>query len=93
MFDPTKEMSYIPLDDELKSKGKAAVDVIGGRAGKSGGALIQFLLLNVIFVGSSLVELAPVIAGIFIVILLVWFYAVSGLNTQFLKITSENHNK
>ena len=93
MFDPTKEMSYIPLDDELKSKGKAAVDVIGGRAGKSGGALIQFLLLNVIFVGSSLVELAPVIAGIFIVILLVWFYAVSGLNKQFLKITSEHHNK
>lgn len=93
MFDPTKEMSYIPLDDELKSKGKAAVDVIGGRAGKSGGALIQFLLLNVIFVGASLVELAPVIAGIFIVILLIWFYAVSGLNKQFLKITSEQNNK
>lgn len=89
MFDPTKEMSYIPLDDELKSKGKAAVDVIGGRAGKSGGALIQFLLLNVFFVGSSLVELAPVIAGIFILILLIWFYAVSGLNTEFLKITAE----
>lgn len=91
MFDPTKEMSYIPLDDELKSKGKAAVDVIGGRAGKSGGALIQFVLLNVIFVGSSLVELAPVIAGIFIVILLAWFYAVSGLNKEFLKITNEKH--
>lgn len=92
MFDPTKEMSYIPLDDELKSKGKAAVDVIGGRAGKSGGALIQFLLLNVIFVGSSLVELAPVIAAIFVVILLAWFGAVSGLNKQFLKITSEQNN-
>lgn len=88
MFDPTKEMSYIPLDDELKSKGKAAVDVIGGRAGKSGGALIQFVLLNLLFVGSSLVELAPVIAGIFIVILLIWFYAVSGLNKEFLKITN-----
>ena len=91
LFDSTKEMSYIPLDDELKSKGKAAVDVIGGRAGKSGGAAINFLLLNVIFVGSSLVQLAPVIAGIFVVILLVWFYAVYGLNKEFLKITSEQN--
>lgn len=89
LFDSTKEMSYIPLDDELKSKGKAAVDVIGGRAGKSGGAAIQFLLLNVIFVGSTLAELAPVIATIFAIILLIWFYAVSGLNKQFLNITGQ----
>ena len=89
LFDSTKEMSYIPLDDELKSKGKAAVDVIGGRAGKSGGSAIQLLLLNFLFVGSSLASLAPIIAVIFIVILLLWFWAVSGLNKSFLKITSE----
>ncbi|MDR1375738.1 MAG: NTP/NDP exchange transporter [Holosporaceae bacterium] len=90
LFDSTKEMSYIPLDDELKSKGKAAVEVIGGRAGKSGGAAIQFLLLNVLFIGSSLVELASVIALVFVVILILWFYAVSGLNKQFLKITANS---
>ena len=88
LFDSTKEMSYIPLDDELKSKGKAAVDVIGGRAGKSGGAAINFVLLNLIFIGSKLAELAPVIAGIFVVILLLWFYAVRGLNVEFLKLTT-----
>ncbi|MDR1551605.1 MAG: NTP/NDP exchange transporter [Holosporaceae bacterium] len=87
LFDSTKEMSYIPLDDELKSTGKAAVDVIGGRAGKSGGALLQFLLLNVLFVGSSLESLAPVISGIFVIILLLWFSAVSGLSKEFLKLT------
>jgi AAA family ATP:ADP antiporter len=93
LFDPTKEMSYIPLDDELKSKGKAAVDVIGGRAGKSGGAAIQFLLLNVIFVGSSLVQLAPIIALVFVLILLLWFFAVSGLNKEFLKLSAEHNNE
>ncbi|MDR1333619.1 MAG: NTP/NDP exchange transporter [Holosporaceae bacterium] len=92
LFDATKEMSYIPLDDELKSKGKAAVDVIGGRAGKSGGAAIQFLLLNVVFAGSSLVQLAPIISVIFAVILLLWFYAVYGLNKEFTNLSTEHNS-
>jgi len=96
LFDSTKEMSYIPLDDELKSKGKAAVDVIGGRAGKSGGAAINFFLLAVVAkniippMGSTkLAEIAPIVAAIFAVFMFVWFFAVYGLNKEFLKITSQ----
>ena len=48
LFDPTKEMAYMPLDQESKVTGKAAIDVVGARLGKSGGSMvIMFLSLFV----------------------------------------------
>jgi len=90
-FDPTKEMSYIPLDENLKTKGKAAADVIGGRLGKSGGALVQFTLLS-LMPGANLLSLAPSLFGIFLVIMVIWFFAVFGLAKEF-KIKSEEIQK
>lgn len=91
LFDPTKEMAYIPLDPELKVKGKAAVDVIGGRGGKSGGAYIQMGLLTC-FSGSALYQLAPILAPIVIGVVFLWILSVFGLSKKFKAITHDKSN-
>ncbi|HUX78575.1 MAG TPA: Npt1/Npt2 family nucleotide transporter [Alphaproteobacteria bacterium] len=78
LFDPTKEMAYIPLNQELKVKGKAAVDVIGGRVGKSGGGFIQFMLLT-LTAGSQL-TIAPYLFGVVALVGVAWLGAVKGLS-------------
>jgi AAA family ATP:ADP antiporter len=85
LFDATKEMAYIPLNDELKTKGKAAVDVIGGRAGKAGGAFVQsslqMILATASTVGSNIVSVtAPYAFIVFAAICVMWLYAVKALS-------------
>lgn len=41
LFKPAEEMVYISLDEEGRTKGKAAIDVVGSQAGKSGGSVLQ----------------------------------------------------
>ncbi len=84
LFDPTKEMAYIPLDDDLKVKGKAAVDVVGARLGKSGGSIIQLGLLTL----APLAAITPYIGAILFVIIGIWIVAVISLNKQFLSLTT-----
>ena len=79
-------MAFIPLDRELRTKGKAAVDVIGGRFGKSFGAVLQQLMFQ--FINPNLSNLTHEICMIFIIVMAIWVYSVVSLNKQFVKITS-----
>ncbi|GAA0170635.1 hypothetical protein Leryth_003085 [Lithospermum erythrorhizon] len=86
LFDPCKEMAYIPLDEETKLKGKAAIDVVCNPLGKSGGALIQqFMILTF----GSLANSTPYLGGILLVIVLAWLAAARSLDKQFTELRRE----
>ncbi|MBS0649679.1 MAG: AAA family ATPase, partial [Verrucomicrobia bacterium] len=87
LFDSTKQMAYIPLDQEAKVKGQGAVEVIGGRAGKSGGAFIQSTLLAVIGGSVSLASLTFILGPLVIVICAVWAFSVLKLGRRFTELT------
>jgi AAA family ATP:ADP antiporter len=86
----TREMAYMPLDRELRTKGKAAVDVIGNRGGKAFGAIIQQLMLQ--FISSSIGDLTYEMTIVFIFAIAVWIFSVVALNKRFVKIADlANH--
>ncbi|CAL0308774.1 unnamed protein product [Lupinus luteus] len=86
LFDPCKEMAYIPLDEDTKVKGKAAIDVVCNPLGKSGGALIQqFMILTF----GSLANSTPYLGGVLLVIVLAWLAAAKSLDTQFTALRRE----
>jgi len=94
-FDISKEIAFIPLNDELKVKGKAIVDVLGYRLGKSAGSGLQVLLLTFVSMFSGIQATYDHIViyafGIFLFSSFVWLIAVLRLNRHIVsnKVTDE----
>jgi AAA family ATP:ADP antiporter len=84
-FDATKEIAFIPLSNESKLKGKAAIDGVGSRIGKSGGSLIH---QGLIILFSSVAASVPCVAVIFLAIILIWVLAVISLGKRFDRLVS-----
>jgi AAA family ATP:ADP antiporter len=80
VFDGTKEMAFIPLSHECKLKGKAAIDGVGSRFGKSGGSFIHQGLLMIF---TTLSASAPYVAGILMLVIVFWISATRALGKQF----------
>lgn len=90
VFDSTKEMAFIPLSHECKLKGKAAIDGVGSRVGKSGGSLMyQGLLMGIGTVSAS----APYVAAILGVAIVLWILAVRVLGKQFNALVATKEEK
>ncbi len=91
-FDTSKEMAYIPLDEESKVNGKAAVDAIGSRLGKSMGSfLVAFVFIQLTdgTIGGS----KHYIAGAIMIVIAIWLAAVLKLGVLFKNITSKDNSK
>jgi AAA family ATP:ADP antiporter len=86
-FDATKEIAFIPLSKESKLKGKAAIDGVGSRLGKSGGSVIHQGLL--MFSGTVALS-TPYVAVILVAVSAAWVVAVYALGRRFNDLVSHH---
>ena len=80
-FYPTKEIVFIPIAEPNRSIAKG-MEMVASRFGKAGGALVQWIMLSVI-AGSSLLELAPNIMIIFVIVTVLWIFGIISLSVEF----------
>lgn len=86
LFDPTKEIAYIPLDQDQKVKGKLLVDVPLSRGGK---ATSSFLQQGLIMTLGSISAITPYVGMIVLVVIIIWITAVYSLNKRLLALVHE----
>jgi ATP:ADP antiporter, AAA family len=80
LFDATKELAFIPLSKESKLKGKAAIDGVGSRLGKSGGSIMHQTLLMCF---GTVALSTPYVAVLLLFAIGGWMLAVRSLGKKF----------
>jgi AAA family ATP:ADP antiporter len=85
IWDTSTQMLYIPLDHELRTKGKAAVDVISPKIGKSFSGLVQSLIFT-IAPFATYNSISGFLMLVFLIICIMWIYAVSKIHHEYQKI-------
>ena len=85
IWDTSREMLYIPLDQELRTKGKAAVDVISPKIGKSASGLVQSVIFTILPT-ATYNSISSSLMVIFIVVCLLWIYSVRKIYFEYQKI-------
>jgi AAA family ATP:ADP antiporter len=90
LVDATKELAFIPLSQEERIRGKAAIDGIGSRLGKSGGAVMyQCLLISF----GTIMGSVSVVALLLLFAIGGWIFSVKALGRQFVSLTTEPSRK
>ncbi|USE36739.1 NTP/NDP exchange transporter [Endozoicomonas sp. SCSIO W0465] len=80
LFDATKEITFVPLDAERKYKGKAAIELVVSRVGKSGSSFFQQILITLF---GSLSLAMSWLAGAFILAIALWLVAIRHLGRHY----------
>lgn len=93
LFDSTKEQAYIPLTDEEKIDGKAAIDGVGSRLGKSlGGVILSWPIIGLIHVFGSISNARFYICAIMFIILWLWIKSIKKLDFSIKNKLSNEEN-
>ncbi|MDP1836366.1 MAG: Npt1/Npt2 family nucleotide transporter [Chlamydiales bacterium] len=89
VFDATKDMAYIPLDPEIKLKGKATIDGAISRIGRCTSAASHQVL---ILVFSSIGTAVPAVAVILCISVGAWILATTSLGKQFNRLINQKES-
>jgi AAA family ATP:ADP antiporter len=81
LFDPSTQMTYAPLHEDLRVTGKAAIDVLGSKFGKIAGAVLQTALS--ILTGCTQQQLAPILMVAVMCVIIAWVYATIALKPMY----------
>lgn len=86
LTDPLQQMLYQPLDEELKTKGKAAVDLLSTKIGKGSSGLFLSMIFT-FMPHASFNSISPVLSIIFAVVCVAWIISLKKIHLRYKELT------